>query len=401
MNVIILHHQLSLYGGAERVVVQQAKAFMNHGWETKIIACNSQPHKEYEGLNIVLPEEKVDWKIRGSKSSDIFEILYTYKGLRELAEEYVDWADVYVANSFPSQWAIPKRFKDRSVWQCNEIPDLWHAYKPNATTHLAIWFGRYYDRMMISGRVGRAVVADRQNAKLFMERYGFKPEIVSYGVDGQYFSKPLMEKEFEILENCDYLKETSGDCPAILQVGMISPSKNQLELLQALKLLKKRYKDAQVLFAGFYSESDSYYQFLQDYVTKNELENNVVFLGHVEREELRILYRLVDIAVFPGRGQGSWLSPLEALVSGECVIVSDKLPCSDLIRNLGFSPYIGQIAESPRLLFDKIFCMYEDYEYWLNKAKDARQYILNKMTWKHYTDRIIKIIENHDNGVKV
>jgi glycosyltransferase involved in cell wall biosynthesis len=390
-----------LYGGAERVVVQQAKAFINHGWETKIIACDSQPHKEYEGLNIILPEEKVNWKIRGSKSSDIFEILQTYKALRELAEEYVDWADVYIANSFPSQWSIPRRFKDRSVWQCNEIPDLWHAYKPNATTNLAVWFGRYYDRMMISGRVGRAVVADRQNAKLFVERYGFRPEIVPYGVDGQYFSEPLMEKESEILQTYHYLKEEHRDYPAILQVGMISPSKNQLELLQALKLLKREYKDAQVLFAGIYSEGDSYYRFLREYVRKNELQNNVVFLGHIEREELRILYRLVDIGIFPGKGQGSWLSPLEVLVSGKCVIVSDKLPCSDLLCELGFPPYVGGIAESPALLFDRILHMYEDYECWLDKARDAKQYILSNMTWKHYTDRIIKIIESHDEGLRV
>lgn len=394
MNVIILHHQLSLYGGAERVVIQQAKAFINHGWDTKIIACNSQPHKEYERLNIVLPEENVDWKIRGNRFFDIFEILDMYKALKKLAEEYVNWADVYVANSFPSQWTVPKKFKNKSVWQCNEIPDLWHAYKPNAMTRLAVWFGRRYDKMMVNSRVGKAVVADEQNTKLFMERYGFKPEIVPYGIDGEYFSKPLTEKETEVFETYDYLKEKYKDYLTILQVGMISTSKNQLETLQALKLLKKEYKNVKVLFSGFYSENDSYYQFLQDYVIRNELKNNVVFLGHVNREKLRVLYHLADIAVLPGKGQGSWLSPLEALASGKPVIVSDKLPCSDLIRKLGFPPYVGETAESPALLFNKIFYIHKDYEFWLKKVKDAQQYVLINITWKHYTDNIIKIIEN-------
>ena len=392
--MIILHHQLSLHGGAERVAVQQARAFINHGWDTKIIACNCKPNKEYEGLNIVLPEKSVDWEIRGSRFSDIGGILRMHKALKKLSEEYADWADVYVANSFPSQWAIPKEFKDKSVWQCNEVPDLWHAYKPNALVGLAVWFGRYYDKMMVSSRAGRAVVADGHNAKLFMERYGFKPEIVPYGVDGEYFSKPLAEKEPEVFEIHDYSKEKHKGYSSILQVGMISSSKNQFETLQAFKLLKKKCENVKVLFAGVYSENDAYFRFLQDYVIRNELKNDVVFLGHVNSEELRILYHLADIAVFPGKGQGSWLSPLEALASGKPVIVSDKLPCSDLMHELGFQPYVGETVESPALLLDKILCIYDDYEYWLKKAKDAQQYVLSNITWKNYTDKIMKIIED-------
>ena len=152
--------------------------------------------------------------------------------------------------------------------------------------------------------------------------------------------------------------------------------------------MKRKYPKVKCFFAGYFDEKDGYYVLLRNYISSAGLKENVCFLGHVSPNFLKVFYRMVDLAVFPGKGQGSWLSPLEALVSGLPVTVSERLPCSKLVSKWMLT-FNG--AEDLALNIERIVGL---HDWWRGKAKLAQQYILENLTWENYCEKVLKVISS-------
>ncbi len=363
MKVLIVHPQMALYAGAEIVVVRLAHYLQEHGHEVSILTLSTAPHPDYEGLNFILPAEdkRIQYRLRGSIGA-LWDVLKIYQALQELCTEYLPYYDLVNPHNFPAIWAVSN--SKRTVWMCNEVPDLWHGADVSGLANRLFDIGRLADRAIVRNKLPLAVVPDERCAETFYRRYGLKPYIIPYGIE------PFDETHRE-----------AGPDFWVIQPSMISPSKDQMSTLKAVEQLTPR---PTVIFTGYREPLHPYTIQLDKYIASHSL--SAVFTGHVSRERLQELYGSVHAAVFPGKGQGSWLGPFEALSAGVPVVISPNLSCSELIAEQG----IGIVTDN---LAGALQAIRNDYPRYREQALRGREFVLRELTWDAFGARMLEVME--------
>jgi glycosyltransferase involved in cell wall biosynthesis len=368
---------MALYGGAEIVIVRLAKYLMSHGHNVSILTLSTAAHEDYQGLHFLLPgaDRCISYHVRGMGLSTFRQICCIYRELKRLVRARAPQYDVINPHNFPAAWVTPPGMP--AVWLCNEVPDVWHNVKISPVVNAMVEVGRYIDRFQTNRTAKYAVVADRNNAAVFEKRYGWKPDIIPYGIDGDFFHA------------ADGPRETAaviarlGIVPPgfnVIHPAMISPSKEQQKVLEAVDALKKEIPEIRVIFAGFYETDHPYVIRLRRYIERHDLTGRVVFTGQVTRARLKQLYGVSSVAVFPGQGQGSWLGPFEALSAGVPVVVSRKLPCAALVEEQDLGIITDDIAAGIRTV-------YANYPSERSRARKGCQYVLENLTWERFCSR--------------
>lgn len=365
MKVLVVHPQMALYGGAEVVIIRLVNYLQDQGHEVSILTLSTEQRPEYEGLNFILPEEdkRIYYHLRGSLRA-LKDIYKMYRELKYLCALYANDFDVINAHNFPAIWAAPKHKK--IVWMSNEVPDLWHGSQ-NGLLNKAFDIGRLGDRLITRSKSPTVVVSDALSAKRLHHRYGVNPTIIPYGIDGEFFARPVSvdKKDF-----------------TILQPSMVSPSKNQMATLKAADALKRIIPNLKVVFAG-YKEQTPYLRQLEEYAAEHNLD--ATFTGQVSKETLRVLYNQAYAAVFPGRGQGSWLGPFEALAAGCPVVVSPNLTCATIVGSL------GTLSDN---LSEAIQDIYNYYPAYKVRALRGRKFVLENLTWDKFGAKFLEVLES-------
>lgn len=127
--------------------------------------------------------------------------------------------------------------------------------------------------------------------------------------------------------------------------GRIIEMKGWRVFLSAAELLKER-EEIKFLIAGEGSEREA----LKGSIEERKLENNVIYLGHVE--DMAWFYSLLDCFVMPSWWEAMGVSILESLAMNVPVIVSDVAALNELVSNeengLLFTP------QDPKDLANKI-----------------------------------------------
>lgn len=357
---------MALYGGAEVVVVRLAKYLQEHGHVVDIATLSTAKHKDYNGLNFILPTEsaQMQYRLRDGSVQTLLNIGQMFSRLRKLCAEHADSYDVINAHNFPAIWSVPRGA--RTVWMCNEIPDPWHS-APTSSLSNQLWnIGRFGDRLIVKTKQHvKAVVADVKVAGAFRQRYGFEPNIIPYGIDGEFLSQGerRLNDTFHII------------CPS-----MVSPSKNQLGILEAIYHALPK---ARVTLSGYCEDAHPYAQQIRRYIKETSLR--VDFVGPIDRESLRSLYHTAHVAVFSGKGQGSWLGPFEQLSVGTPIIVSPNLTCSSLVKSKNLGIVSNDIAGS-LILVNR---MYHEFQ---QQALLGQRFVLQELTWDKFCSRFEEVL---------
>lgn len=108
---------------------------------------------------------------------------------------------------------------------------------------------------------------------------------------------------------------------------------------------------------------------------------NVVFCGEIQdRNRLCILYNAADVLIFPTIYEGFPLVPLEAMACGLPIIISDKCPTKEIIRD-GVEGYIIN-DEDPKTYADAIKNVLGDEELYQNMSINCRK-LAEKYSWEN------------------
>jgi glycosyltransferase involved in cell wall biosynthesis len=114
--------------------------------------------------------------------------------------------------------------------------------------------------------------------------------------------------------------------------GGILPIKNQLEVIKAIRLLRKRFSEIELTIMGFIGDLD-YYNKLISFVSKNNLTEFVKFLPHNKNP-----YRVVvdhDVCIIPSIHEPFGRVTVEAMLLKKAVIASDAGGNTEILKKSG------------------------------------------------------------------
>jgi len=350
MNILIVHPSFWCYGGAELCIVKLANYLEEVGHKVTILTTQ------------VIPDVRDDLKceiIIVEQEEDLFNDLK-----REFQDIYKDY-DVINFHNHPTELLLDKRYP--SVWYCNEPPDyvLDHGFLPKE------------EKIKVINTISKVIVADNRNASRFKHYYGITPEVVHYGVDWNFWSKGEEDRHYF---NTIYKF-------AILHSGMVHPRKNQLRSLQLVDNLKDQIKDIKLIFSGTIVHGQ-YFREMEEFIKEHNLEELVMFLGGIDRENLRDLYKSVDLLLHPIKDQGGWLTPFEAMSAQLPVIISSEANPSDLIAR----EKIG-VVSSINDLEKHVLDFYHNKQKYQDMILKASNYVRRKLTWKNYARGVERVLK--------
>ncbi|MDA8078238.1 MAG: glycosyltransferase family 4 protein [Nitrospiraceae bacterium] len=362
MRVLIVNPSLSVYGGAELLIVRLANYLTENGVENGILTTSILPEIRFDlkDTKIILREK--------SPTDRIGQIIALNRAIK--AEE--NRFDVINIHNFPSEISV-FGCKRPVVWMCNE-PELHISVGlPFSLKFKAfLMVIRPFEEFVVKNYISRVAVADEFNAKRFKTIFGVEPTIISYGIDSEFFSVGDAEKakrEFALIDKF-----------VILQIGMLTPMKNQLESLRTLKTLIKRIPNAMLVLAG--SGEGDYKTALHDYIWQNDLQDYALFTGHLNRQKLRDLIHASDVILHPIKEQGGWLSPFEALCAKKPVVVSSEMTASEIISR----ERIGVVAADYATAIMNINNDSAQYE---AMAARGAAFVKDNLSWEKFSEKML------------
>ncbi len=195
----------------------------------------------------------------------------------------------------------------------------------------------------------RKVITVSQNTKKDIQNLlkipAQKIEVIYEGIDSG-FRRPEDENIIARTKN-----RLNIDKPYLLYTGVWRSHKNLPNLLKAFHILVNEYDfDGYLVVTG---RKDPLYE--SEILTQTKslrLEDNVIFTGMVEEEELVALYCGALSYVFPSYYEGFGLSPLEAMACGTPVAASDR---SCIPEICGKDNAVFFDPDSPEQMAEKIF----------------------------------------------
>jgi glycosyltransferase involved in cell wall biosynthesis len=106
----------------------------------------------------------------------------------------------------------------------------------------------------------------------------------------------------------------------VLFVGQTTTNKNLRRAIDAVNLVRNRHSlDHQFIVAGLPGEDDA---MLKKYVSNNNLQDTVRFIGYVDDKDLPALYANAELFLFPSLTEGFGIPPLEAMGCGVPVVAA-------------------------------------------------------------------------------
>jgi len=205
----------------------------------------------------------------------------------------------------------------------------------------AIW---YYNHCRVLTTPGRDLYEEMQSAGLKVSY-----EQISNPVDDGIF-KPIKEEEVSsLLKEFDLPKET------LVYAGRLAVEKNIEVIIQAMALVKNKVPAAVLAIAGHGKNAED----LKSLVKKLKLENNVKFLGTLNKIKLAKLYQAAKAFVIMSTSEVQSMTILQALACGLPVIGAQARGIQECVKDNGFLVPVGDdkaLAEKIVLLLknDKI-----------------------------------------------
>jgi D-inositol-3-phosphate glycosyltransferase len=198
---------------------------------------------------------------------------------------------------------------------------------------------RLLEEELILKRANAIIASTPQEVKNILDLYdvtGENIELIRTGVDKRLF-RPIAE-EIAVKETGINFKNI------VLFVGRITKAKGLRILVKAIARVKNKFNEEMklVVIGGdvsgvMHSEEESREKKrLRRLIKKLDLEEDVIFLGPVERERLPYFYSIADVCVVPSLYESFGLVAVEAMSCGTPVIASKVGGLAHTVRD-GYS----------------------------------------------------------------
>ena len=195
-----------------------------------------------------------------------------------------------------------------------------------------------------------------------------KINVVPNGVDLTIFDN--VEKDY------DFRRQYAMDNEKIiLFVGRLVYEKGVQHLIGAMPKILNNYHDAKLIIAGKGPMLDE----LRNEVNSLGLGNKVYFTGYLNSKQVKKMYRVADIAVFPSTYEPFGIVALEAMLSENPVVVSDIGGLNEIVEHgvNGMKSYAG----NSNSIADSILTLLFDHKLCDTIVKNAKQKVKAQYNW--------------------
>jgi glycosyltransferase involved in cell wall biosynthesis len=371
---------LSFYGGAELLIVKLANYLTKKGINNTILtlSVSEEVKNDLKGTHVISLNKKMfEGKNRILKLIKFINgTLLLWKYVQINRKNY----DVINVHNFPADYSLFP-FARNSVWMCNEPPI--QLYLRQYTSPILKFFQklmRKIDKFIVRSSVKHSCVSDEFNAERFERIYAIKPKIINYGIEYDFFSKgneKNVKKMFNLYNNF-----------ILLQVGTLTPLKNQMESIRVVEKVKEKIPNVKLILAGLGEEK--YEAMLKNYVQRKKLEKYVLFTGNLSRKTVRDLYKACDAALFPIKSQGGWLSPFEALCAGKPIIVSSSMTAADIIKRNELGIVTDDFSET-------VVNIYKNQKKYNAMANKGKKWVRENLTWDKFCEGMLELFQKSYN----
>jgi len=141
--------------------------------------------------------------------------------------------------------------------------------------------------------------------------------IVPNGIDWQKFEYLPSRGKFRAA------RKLGDDTPLVLFLGRINFKKGLDLLIPAFAEVQKQFPRAILAIVG--PENDDYGQKVRGWVAEHNLNKSVLFIGHLEGEEVLQAYVDADLFVLPSHTENFGMTVVEAMACGIPTVISDQV----------------------------------------------------------------------------
>jgi glycosyltransferase involved in cell wall biosynthesis len=229
------------------------------------------------------------------------------------------------------------------------IPDMQHEYYPEFfTKEILEWRRKNYKLSADTADIIFTISEDSKKDIIKFLKVDPKKVIVTYLDAPPWFYNKLQLKQVSNVKIKYKLPEKYIFYPANTW-----QHKNHIRLFEALKILKDKGLNINLVLTGYSSDSDHN---VRKAINQMGLKKNINHLGYVKREDMPYIYRNATMLVFPSLFEGFGIPVLEAMRS-ECPVV-----CSGRtsIPEIGGDSVLYFNSKNSNDIAEKIKTVYED-----------------------------------------
>ena len=195
-----------------------------------------------------------------------------------------------------------------------------------------------------------------------------KINVVPNGVNLNIFNG--IEKDYDFRR-----KYAMDNEKIILFMGRLVYEKGIQHLIAAMPKILANYHDAKLIIAGKGGMIDE----LRNQVNYLGLGDKVYFTGYLSSKNVQRMYKCADVAVFPSTYEPFGIVALEAMLSGNPIVVSDIGGLNEIVEHgvNGMKSYAG----NPNSLADSILTLLNDQKLCSDIVKNAKTKVKNEYNW--------------------
>jgi len=191
------------------------------------------------------------------------------------------------------------------------------------------------------------------------------------GIEAKMIYNGITIKEYQSRNRYDF--DPEQEIFQIIQISRLDPvQKGQDIAIQSMRLLKEQHPGIRFHF-DFVGDGDALEE-LQALVTQNNLQNEVLFVGQVDRNWIKTHLQNYHLLIQPSLIEGFGLTIIEGFACGLPVIASDLYGPEEICRTLDAGLLVH--PNDPVDLAKKIYQVYQSYT--SNTLKDTNYCLQDK-----------------------
>jgi glycosyltransferase involved in cell wall biosynthesis len=388
MKIGILISDLNIKGGAQREVLELAKALQENN-SVIVYTYNSCPENCYSKIMSSLDIVSVENNCNGKKNDGnllkefmlrFFNIFYMRRYCKKILGKISEDIDIFNIHTFsyPIVTEIKSHFKAPIVAMINDVP-IPPTIKNFSIKNLFLLGLGYVDFFLYKNeikKIDRIVVLDKGSKETLMKYYGKEAIIVRSGLDCNEFA---------------FIDRKKNKKLKILSTSIFFPYRRIEDTINALKILKDNNKSFEYHHIGSDRLNPDYAKKIYKLVEENGLGGYVKFHGVINEEGLLKFYQESDVFVFPNSPQTWGLAVFEAMSCGTPVICSTGAGAHEVLENGKNSLIVSD--KSPKEIASKIIQLDENEELWNKLHHEGRIFVENNISWKKYKDEMLDIFK--------